>query len=100
MSDFQFYGQLALLFLMFLIVPGTVFWGVWLLFRKQYEENLKLYPDDPKAAFRKTFKEYIVEDLIQGVLAAIVIIPLAIIFIGAFIGYLIFGWRQLLSVLS
>ena len=100
MSDLQFYSKVTLIFLMAAAVLVTIFGGVWLSFKKRYEENLQLYPDEPKNAFWKTFKEYIVEDLIQGFLTALILIPLLIIFLGAFIGFLIFGWRQLLSAIS
>ncbi len=100
MSDLQFYSKVALVFLMAAAVLVMFFGGVWHIFKKRYEENLQLYPDDHKNAFWKTFKEYIVEDLIQGFFAALILIPLVIIFVGAFIGYLIFGWRQLLSALT
>jgi sterol desaturase/sphingolipid hydroxylase (fatty acid hydroxylase superfamily) len=99
-SDLEFYGKAVLALIGVLAVLGVIIGGVILMFRQKHQQNLALTPYDPKGAFRKTFKEYIVKELIETLLGLLILVPIAIMLLGAFIGYLIFGWKQLLSALS
>lgn len=100
MSYLELYGMAALALIGFLALLGLIIGGGIGIFRHKQHQNLVQTPDDPKGAFWKTFKDYIVDDLIATLCALLILLPLGILFLGALVGYLIFGWRQLLSALS
>ena len=100
MSEIEIYGKAVLALIGALALLGVILGGVIMMFKNQYQQNLALTPDDPKGAFWKTFKGYIVDDLIATFCALLILFPLGVLLLGAFIGYLIFGWRQLLSIFS
>ena len=100
MAYFEAYGAFALKVIGALTLIAFLLGGVVLLFRQLYEENLALDPSNPRKAFWKTVREYIFGELVGGLLALLLLLPIIIILVGAFVGYLIFGWRQLLGAFS
>ena len=89
MSDLELYGKAVPALIGCLAVLGLIIGGGIGIFRQKHHQNLDQTPDDPKGAFWKTFKEYIVDDLIATLCALLILLPLGILFLGALLGYLI-----------
>ena len=73
--------------------------GAFSTLREKYQKQLHT-TDNKFLALLKAFNEYVIKELIGTFITVILLIVLGIFLLGGFVGLMIVGWKELLSILN